>query len=257
MSVLRKINTIFQTFGFNPKGLYIAIVNVPYFISTLLKYRKANGGNVKFNLQFSLLRPIFSDRTAEAGNLSYHYFHQDIWAAKKIRLNNPVKHYDIGSRLDGFISHLLTFRAVIMIDIRPLNKKIPDLSFIQSDATNLENFEANSIESLSSLHVIEHFGLGRYGDPVDPNAYIKVLKSMQRVLKPGGRLYLGTPIGKERLEFNSQRVFDPKTIIETMTDLKLVSFSIVNDEGDYIENYDLKNWGKEYLSCGLFEFTKE
>lgn len=96
-------------------------------------------------------------------------------------------HYDIGSCIDGFIAQLLSAGTkVTMLDIRPLSIKIPGLDFIHTDATMLGEITDGSIESITSLHAIEHFGLGRYGDHIDPNAWEKALKSIQRKIKGGG-----------------------------------------------------------------------
>lgn len=118
--------------------------------------------------------------------------------AKKIIHKQPNEHYDIGSRVDGFIAHLLSGldAKITIIDIRPLSIQVPNLKFIQANATNLDGIEDNSIESLSSLHAVEHFGLGRYGDPIDPDACFKAMESLQRVVKQNGILYFSVPIGK-------------------------------------------------------------
>lgn len=110
------------------------------------------------------------------------YLIQDLWAAAKIFEDGyNGKHYDIGSRVDGFITHLLAFgKKVVLVDIRPLPYYIKNLSFIQADATDLSEFEDNSIFSMSALCSLEHFGLGRYGDPIDPNACFKAIKAIQR-----------------------------------------------------------------------------
>ena len=253
--ILKKINSFFKIFGIDFMQLVVATINLPRYLLNIARYSQLNKEN-KFNIKVSFLRPILHERNLPAGYLSLHYFHQDIWAAKKILNRRPSIHYDIGSRIDGFISHLLVFMPVTVLDIRPLQNKIPNLNFIQCDATDLAGIESNSIDSLSSLHAIEHFGLGRYGDHLDPSGYSKVLKAMQRVLKPGGCLYIGVPIGKERVEFNSQRVFDPSTIVEKLDELTLKSFSVVDEKGELIQNTDIAKFSNCSLCCGLFEFIK-
>ena len=163
---------------------------------------------------------------------------------------------DVGSRVDGFIAHLLVFRPVTVIDIRPLESPISGLRFLQDDATDMVQVENDSVESLSSLHVAEHFGLGRYGDPVDPRACFRFMASLQRVLSPGGMLYFSVPVGRERVEFNANRVFAPNTIIQSFPKLRLVSFSFVGDDGCFYENQDPLALPENELACGLFEFTK-
>ncbi len=217
-----------------------------------------------FPLQEGNMWLFTRDYFAEAGSVDSHYFLQDIWGAKKIREANPLKHYDIGSRLESFIAHLLVFRKeVFYIDIRPLSDEIEGLKFVQGDATNLENIPDNSIESLSSFHALEHFGLGRYGDPVDPYAYEKAIRAFIRVLKPGGRLYLGVPIGPtNKLVFNAHRIFDPRTIIEKFEEgMNLIDFAVIKENLLKIQNIPIADIEgivhtiPEY-SCGLFEFVK-
>jgi len=201
---------------------------------------------------------VLYDDNASAGISDPHYFYQDLWAASKIYCHDPERHVDIGSRLDGFIAHLLVFTSVEVVDIRPLELRIPWLTFHQEDATELAGFADNSVKSLSCLHALEHFGLGRYGDPIDPDAWHKALRAMARVLAPGGRLYLSVPVGRERVIFNAHRVFSPATmaIDAALKGLKLHSFSLVDDQGRFHEDVKPEmGCGLEY-GCGMFEFRK-
>ncbi len=168
----------------------------------------------------------------------------------------PEQHIDIGSRIDGFITHLLVFMPVTVVDIRPIQSTVGGLTFIQDDATELAGFRTGSVNSLSSLHVAEHFGLGRYSDPVDPDACFKFMRALERVLAPNGRLYFSVPCGRERVEFNAHRVFAPQTILDSFPGLQLVSFSAVGDDGNFYEDADPVAVAKYELGCGLFEFTK-
>lgn len=189
------------------------------------------------------------------------YFWQDLWAAKKIYMNRVQKHYDIGSRVDGFIAHLLTFnQAVTSIDIRPLETSIDGLDFVCADATNLLTIDDGNLESLSALCSLEHFGLGRYGDEIDPEACFKCFKAIQKKMKSGGLVYISVPIGKEHLEFNAHRVFYPQTIIEEFDQMDLVEFSScygnLYEEKIDIHKYD--NWDKKGGErFGLFMFRKK
>lgn len=141
----------------------------------------------KFLIKKENIFPRYLDYIQNSGNVDEHYFYQDIYMARKVLERKPERHYDVGSRLDGFISHLLTVRDnIIMMDVRPLPYTIEGLNFLQADAINMPGIPDESIESLSCLHALEHFGLGRYGDPIDPYAWKKTLNSFQRVLKKGG-----------------------------------------------------------------------
>jgi hypothetical protein len=242
--------------GFNVKTFILAIRGIPKFIFDLCKYKAKDQG--KFPLKLKNLIIALGDRYENAGVANGHYFHQDLWAAKKIYEIKPDTHVDIGSSIIGFISHILVFiQKVIVVDIRPLVSNTSNLVFKMDDATKLSNFSDSSIKSLSSLHAAEHFGLGRYGDPVNPHSYIDFIKSLQRILAEGGRLYFSVPVGRERVEFNSHRVFNPFTITETFDQLELLSFSLIKDDGNVYFNCNLTEAVNQDYACGLFEFTKK
>jgi hypothetical protein len=145
---------------------------------------------------------------------------------------------------------------VTVADIRPLTGSVPGLTFLRTDATSLAEIETGSVVSLSSLHAVEHFGLGRYGDPVDPDAWRKGAEALSRVLAPGGCLYLSVPIGRQRVDFNAQRVFSPGTVLRAFGALTLHSFAAVDDDGTFVDSADPQAFGDAWNACGLFELVK-
>ena len=125
------------------------------------------------------------------------------------------------------------------------------------------NFDLkNYCDSVSSLHAIEHFGLGRYGDKLDYNGHLKGLKNIYEMLKKGGKFYFSVPIGPQRIEFNAHRIFSVKYLIELINDKYYIdSFSYVDDEGDLFRDIPLhsnrieNNFSCKY-GCGILELTK-
>jgi SAM-dependent methyltransferase len=230
------------------------LLGLPRYWGDVGRYRSF--GTQRFPMRLRYLRPMLLDYTSQAGTADGHYFFQDLWAAQKVFAARPERHFDIGSRIDGFVAHVLSFMPVIVMDIRPLTSDVPGLTFVQADATNLLGIPDDSVESLSSLHATEHFGLGRYADVIDPEACFKAMAAMQRVLRPGGRLYFSVPVGFERLEFNAQRVFDPRTIPLAFHGLELVSFAAVDDGGVFHAQADPEDFARSRYACGMFEFTK-
>lgn len=206
----------------------------------------------------------FIDESTEAAGTISSYYWQDLWAASKIIENRPKIHYDIGSRIDGFIAHLQAAKIQTnLIDIRPLNNTLPYVGFTQADATSLKGIPDNSISSISALCSLEHFGLGRYGDPVDPEACFKAFKAIQRVLEGGGYCYISVPIGREHVEFNAHRIFYAQTIIDAFSECELVDFSCtsIEQETRLIHTGNIHQFDKEAdnkgIRFGLFEFVKK
>ncbi len=243
-----------QFIGFDPRPLSYRIRGFPTFVANGYLYARRNV-DAHFPLKLRYLFPRYVDRYADAGVAKGHYFLQDLWAARKIFRNNPIEHVDVGSRIDGFVAHLLTFRSATVVDLRPLRSSVRGLMFKQGDITRL-GFPDRSIESLSCLHAIEHIGLGRYGDEVDPDGWKKGLRELQRVVKEGGHLYLSTPVGTQRVFFDAHRVFAATTVIDTIDQLELVSFSYVDDAGDLHEGVEVATLPDLEYGCGLFEFVR-
>lgn len=231
------------------------------FNKDLKTIQQALKGNKDF--QISTIRPMLFERDVESGSASGHYFIQDLYVAKQIYKNNPIKHVDIGSRVDGFIAHLAVFRAVEVFDIRKQSSQIENIHFKQADMMQMPSELLEYTDSLSCLHAIEHFGLGRYGDPIDTEGHIKALRNIYKILKSGGIFYFSTPIGKQRIEFNAHRIFSPKYLLTIFSeDYDLLRFSYIDDKGNFFEDYkltdqDLENDLNCQYGCGIFELRKK
>ena len=235
------------------KKFKLTLRNIPKYIlffSELRRYKQMPGAT---KIPWGDLYPWLDDRTSTT-SFDEHYFYQDIWAFRKILKSNVKTHVDVGSKVDlvGFLS---TITHVTFIDIRPL---ITDLTDLESRAGSILEmpFPDNSIPSLSCLHVAEHIGLGRYGDPLDPLGTVKACTELQRVLAPGGNLYLGLPIGKPRVCFNAHRIHSSAQILEYFSELKLTEFSLVDDSGHFLQDVAPEKGDSEKYGCGLFQFTK-
>lgn len=192
--------------GFDPVLTVRAIIRVPRLFRDWLIFRRTNTLPVEW-------MPCLQDWNDSSGNARGEYFWQDIFVAKKIFQARPHRHVDIGSRIDGFVAHVAAFRELDVIDIRPLRSDIPGVRFLQHDmmADNVPmGYQADSV---SCLHALEHFGLGRYGDPILPNGHVLGFENLARLTAPGGRLYLSVPIGRPRILFNANRILDPQEVV--------------------------------------------
>lgn len=166
-------------------------------------------------------------------------------------------HVDISSTLT-FSTILSAFIPVTFYDYRPAHLNLDNLTSKKADLTQLP-FADNSITSLSCMHTIEHIGLGRYGDPVDPEGDLKAAKELERVVAPGGDFIFVTPVGKPRLQFNAHRVYSYDQIMSYFPKLSLQEFSLVPDNGldtGIIYNASPAQANAQSYGCGLFHFKK-
>lgn len=223
-------------------------------------YKRQMGNDETFSI--GKLYPILTDKHDQGGVMSGHYFHQDLYVARLIHEANPVKHVDIGSRTDGFVAHVASFREIELLDIRDIKSNVKNIHFRKADLMELPKDMIDYCDSISSLHAIEHFGLGRYNDPVDYWGYLKAIDNITQILQSGGCFYFSVPIGPQRVEFNAHRVFSVTYLITILSkNFDITSFSYVNDNGDFFENISLNdtnvnsNFGCHY-GCGIFTLLK-
>lgn len=226
--------------------------------------RQSMQSEVKFPV--SGLYPCYEDKKDNAGRLMLHYFFQDIFVAQQIFKNKPVRHIDIGSRIDGFVAHVATFREIEVFDIRPLEITVPNIRFTQADLMNLDDKNIACTDSVSCLHALEHFGLGRYGDPVCYDGYIAGFKNIAALLKQGGKLYFSVPMGVQRIEFHAHRIFSLPYLLQMVEEFYTVdSFSYVNDKNEFFPEVDLSSVSAKDKSdsfgcsfgCAVFVLTKK
>jgi len=245
-------------FGIDLRLFVTAFFRIPRFIADLVVFKRNYKGELK-------LVPSLHDRYSSNGDYEHEYFWQDLHVAQDIYKKNPEVHVDIGSRIDGFISNLATCRKVTVLDIREQTTQIPNVDFKQADLMDaLSTAEyRNQFMSISCLHTIEHFGLGRYGDPIMVDGFDIGLINICSMLKSGGVLYLSTPISSSSyVEFNSNRVTDYKKILDSAKNLKLtllefktITCSGVSDSHVSDPEILMSNVGDYVL--GLFVFRSD
>jgi SAM-dependent methyltransferase len=256
------INNLLSQFGINPKRTLCFIRGLPFYFRDFSAL-KAQRSAAAREFPFGSIYPCIEDRFRESGTTNGHYFHQDLLAARRIHLNNPKTHVDVGSSLEGFVAHVASFRPIEVFDIRPLSVSIPNIRFIQADMmTPIPDSLIDYCDSLSCLHALEHFGLGRYGDPVHYDGYLLGLNNFYRILKKGGKIYISVPIGPQRIEFNAHRVFSVAYLLECFEGkFRIDRFSFIDDQWQLHENAPIvqsnvmNNYGCIY-GCGIFEMTK-
>ena len=211
----------------------------------------------------SSLHPVLNEFSGNAAILPGHYFNQDLLVASLIADAKPLRHIDVGSSIAGFVAHVASFREIEILDIRPLaGLDHPQITFLQRDLMAADPNNRNITDSLSCLHTIEHFGLGRYGDQIDPEGHLKGFQNLVDMIKPGGTLYISFPIGTDNaVHFNAHRVFHPLSILDwPLRDgpLTLKEFSFEDDAHKLHKDVPLDASVPDLIyGCGIYSFQKE
>ncbi len=227
----------------------LGFLSMPRYLADWQHYKKLSGSE---NIHWFESHPCLSDWT-NCTPYDPHYFLQTCWASRKLAKLSPDFHVEIGSSI-MMVGAVSAWIPTVFVDYRPLKYVSHGLHSVAGDLLNLP-FSDCSVSSLSCLHVIEHVGLGRYGDQLDPEGSQKAAIELSRILAPGGRMLISVPVGRERIEFNAHRIFNPLTILGMFTNLTLIEFSIVDDYGQLRTNISPTRASHWEYACGMFEFS--
>lgn len=251
------INRFLAALSLRPQLTFRALASLPWFFRDWASYLRS----VDREVWPMRLLPILLDRGESSGSLG-EYFWQDLFVARRVIADRPTRHIDVGSRIDGFVAHVASVRDVEVLDIRAQCALVQNVSFVQWDATHVDGDLEGVADCVTCLHSLEHFGLGRYGDRVDPDGWKSGIHSLAALVSEGGCLWLSVPVGVQRVEFNAHRVFSPRTIeIEARRNkLALVEFHIVEESGVLTSesvDEDFQRLAKADYSLGIFRFRKQ
>ena len=168
--------------------------------------------------------------------------------------SRPAKHVDFGG-LTYFISIASAICPIDFYDIRSVQISLPSVTTGIADLTSLP-FPDGSIKSLSCMHVMEHIGLGRYGDKVDVKGDLRAAAELKRVLAKGGQALIVLPVGNPKIGFNAHRIYSYEQVLEMFSGLTLKEFTLF-DPPQYIENANPSRVKGIAEGAGCFWFIKE
>jgi len=226
------------------------------FLKDYFAFKKMSAANNRFPLLWENIFPQIWDEVGET-IFDPHYIYHPAWATRVLANTKPKKHIDISSIL-SFSTMVSAFIPVEFYDYRPANIKLDNLRTGKANLLSLP-FPDNSIESLSCMHTVEHIGLGRYGDKIDPEGDLKAISELKRVLAIGGDLLFVVPVGRPTICFNAHRIYSYDQILSYFNDLELIEFSLIPDNGreiGIIKNATRKQSDDQKFGCGLFWFKK-
>lgn len=229
----------------------------PAFRRDFAHYQRLAGPAPRFPARWRERQALLLDRTASTP-FDRHYVYHPAWAARVLAHTRPALHIDIASTLH-FSAIVSAFVPVKFYDYRPADLGMSNLHAEFADLLALPFADA-SVASLSCMHTVEHVGLGRYGDPIDPDGDLKAIGELERVLAPGGSLLFVTPVGRPRLIFNAHRIYAYEQIVRYFARLTLREFALVPDharDGGLIVGASQAQADAQQYGCGCFWFVKE
>lgn len=262
MNLLKRSHRILSGIGINIIK-FLNIRYLPWYIKNYIIFKKKNlhfDDRLKYSNYFL---PVLGEHKELSSSVIKHYFSQDLLVASYIYKDGPVKHVDFGSRIDGFVAHVASFRKIEVFDIRNNKMQHKNIIFKKKDIMNIEPKLNNYCDSLSCLHTLEHLGLGRYGDKIDPHGHIKGFANLIKILKPNGKLYLSFPISdRNKVFFNSERTFNAKEILKWLDSkdckLKIIKFDYIDDNEKIYLNASINSSRLDNINygCGIYTLKK-
>jgi hypothetical protein len=235
-----------------------SIANDADYIEAFSSFKNtANGSFRSFSLKWEN-RMIVRGENTSTTHFDTHYIYHPAWAMRVLKELNPPHHNDFGSIL-SFPTQLSSILPVTYFDVRPASLILDGLTAVKADLTSLD-IATESLQSVSCMHVIEHIGLGRYGDTIDFNGDLKAISELQRVTKAGGTLLLVVPVGKPQIIFNAHRIYSFEQIADVFKGWKMLEFALIPDnalETGILRHADPALVSKQTYACGCFHFQKE
>lgn len=210
--------------------------------------------NKRFKCSWEDRWPCLDD-LSEGTPFDAHYIYHTAWAARLLTQTRPSLHIDIGSSL-YFVSMMSAVVPIDFYDYRPADMRLDNLACKRADVCDLP-FSDSSVSSLSCMHVVEHIGLERYGDPFAPQGDLRAMDELCRVLEPGGQLFFVVPVGGEALiQYNAHRIYTYSSVMSYFETLVLKDFALVCDDRRYIQKATEADVQQQRYGCGCFHFVK-
>lgn len=235
---------------------YRSILSAKKYLVFIRQFRllaNAAEATQRLSMRWADRLPCLTDDTTQTG-FDAHYVYHTSWAARVLARTRPTRHIDISSDL-RFVTIASAFVPITFYDYRPAHISLDGLATDRADINKLP-FKDKSVASLSCMHVIEHIGLGRYGDAIDYNGDLKAVAELRRVIAKKGNLLFVVPVGRPRIVFNAHRIYSYDQVMELFPDFELIEFALVTDSGHFIPRANRETVPHQSYGCGCFWLRK-
>jgi len=186
-----------------------------------------------------------------------HYLYHVAWGIRKIIAIKPKMHADFSSSLNLFTALAAIFPTTFY-DFRPAKIILDNLTCAKCDLME-DDFDLGQYSSVSSMHVVEHIGLGRYGDTLNVNGDLIAIENLKKTVAPGGQILFAVPCGQPSVHFNAHRVYSARKIVEYFgSEFKLKEFYFIPGPTSLAPmlNPDFDITTEYIYGCGCFHFEK-
>ena len=146
---------------------------------------------------------------------------------------NALEKYNIKNKNIAIIGSQTPWVEAICINtgnkVTTIEYNVPQCT--EWDILSYDNFVRSdkTYDVVLSYSSIEHSGLGRYGDPLDPDGDLKTIQAIKQHLNNDGFFLLGVPVSEdnEQLVWNAHRVYGPKRLAYVLD-----GFTMIDRIGD-------------------------
>lgn len=144
---------------------------------------------------------------------------------------------DIGCQMGHFPAMQLVagIERCTVFEVRPTEANDPRVEVRVQDLTYAQDLESE-FDLVTCLSTIEHIGLGRYGDPIDPWGDIKMAANLSRLLCPGGIILLSFPVGRGTVVYNMHRIYSRYRAARLFGELKMIGWATGRSRLGYVRH---------------------
>jgi SAM-dependent methyltransferase len=246
VNVIKKISKLFLYF----------VLNGFYFLRDYISF--ASKKDDRFDLAIGDFQPMLFDRSSTTP-FDKHYIYHVVWALGILEELDPKNHFDFSSSL-YFVTAASRISKIYFYDFRPANLQLRNIECQSGDLNDIK-LQDNSIHSVSCMHVVEHIGLGRYGDQLDKDGDLRAIAELRRIVAVGGILLFVVPIGRRAIiKFNANRIYTYRQIVSYFPEFDIVDFTLITDYGidpHFISVATELDADAQSHGCGCFKLRKK